>query len=115
MAKCNVCNQEMMKADSCTSNQLRYTPYLKQNSTTGWQHLDRKKQVTLDRIRCGQENGYRDVVIAEKMERCSDCNVKVGEFHHPGCDWEECPRCNRQLISCTCHEDAKVIELIPAK
>lgn len=26
-------------------------------------------------------------------ERCHDCRVKIGGFHHPGCDVERCPIC----------------------
>lgn len=33
---------------------------------------------------------------------CHDCNVNAGQFHHPGCDMERCPKCNGQLISCGC-------------
>jgi hypothetical protein len=29
-----------------------------------------------------------------------------GYFHHVGCDWEECPRCHDQLLSCDCDPDA---------
>lgn len=38
-------------------------------------------------------------------ERCHDCNVKRGRYHHPGCDVEECPGCHGQLISCGCLDD----------
>lgn len=38
-------------------------------------------------------------------ERCRDCNVAEGGFHHPGCDKEECPKCKGQLISCGCLDD----------
>ncbi len=34
--------------------------------------------------------------------RCHDCGAKVGHFHHPGCDVEECPKCGGQLIGCSC-------------
>lgn len=34
--------------------------------------------------------------------RCHDCGAKVGKFHHPGCDVEECPKCGGQLIGCSC-------------
>lgn len=37
-----------------------------------------------------------------KEKKCHDCGVKEGETHKPGCDWEECPFCHKQLISCNC-------------
>ncbi len=37
-----------------------------------------------------------------KAERCGDCGVRPGAYHHRGCDMEECPRCRGQLISCGC-------------
>jgi len=33
---------------------------------------------------------------------CKDCGVLADQFHVPGCDFEECPRCNAQLLSCDC-------------
>lgn len=44
-------------------------------------------------------NEYRE---DEPDHHCHDCNVSVGQKHHPGCDMEECPRCHGQLISCGC-------------
>lgn len=39
-------------------------------------------------------------------ERCHDCSVAVGGYHHPGCDMERCPRCgDRQLFLCGCVEN----------
>lgn len=46
--------------------------------------------------------------MAEYMasdNRCHDCGIKPGGFHHPGCDNERCPRCQGQLISCGCLGD----------
>ena len=38
-------------------------------------------------------------------ERCHDCNIAPGGFHHPGCCLERCPKCGGQLISCGCLDD----------
>lgn len=44
--------------------------------------------------------------------RCHDCNIVHGNYHHPGCDVERCPRCGGQLISCDCpdHRHAASVE-----
>lgn len=44
---------------------------------------------------------------AHDSERCHDCNIADGGFHHPGCDMERCPRCNGQLIGCGCLDDGR--------
>lgn len=33
---------------------------------------------------------------------CPDCNTAPGQKHRPGCDLEECPYCERQLLACGC-------------
>jgi len=42
---------------------------------------------------------------SHRRERCGDCFVKLGEFHVLGCDWEQCPKCLGQSISCGCGEE----------
>jgi hypothetical protein len=37
----------------------------------------------------------------KKIKRCS-CGVAEGHFHIPGCEFERCPFCGGQLISCEC-------------
>ncbi len=34
--------------------------------------------------------------------RCPDCNVRIGGYHHPGCEYEICPKCSGQLLTCGC-------------
>src|SRR5262245_28686447 len=48
---------------------------------------------------------------AEPGERCGDCGVAIGKYHHPGCDIEICPRCQCQLISCNCRVKESELEL----
>ena len=31
---------------------------------------------------------------------CPDCSAADGEYHKLGCDWERCPVCGLQLLSC---------------
>ena len=40
---------------------------------------------------------------------CHDCNARQGEYHHPGCDMEKCPKCGGQLIG---FHDCEVTEVL---
>jgi hypothetical protein len=33
---------------------------------------------------------------------CHDCNVTEGQYHHHGCDSEDCPLCGGQAAFCDC-------------
>lgn len=33
---------------------------------------------------------------------CGDCLATHGEYHMTECDWEMCPKCGKQLLSCDC-------------
>jgi hypothetical protein len=79
MARCDVCHRDMLRVVSCVPEVIvigdkEYSP-----------------------IPYGEDRkGY------ETAERCHDCGVVKGGYHHPGCDMEECPKCGWQLISCGC-------------
>ena len=33
---------------------------------------------------------------------CPDCGVVPGNWHRPGCVWEQCPYCGDHLVDCIC-------------
>lgn len=90
MAKCQDCKQEMLRVDGCTFPLLH------------WTSTDESIAFDYARIRNGQEK-----FGAFSVGRCHDCYVRSGNYHHLGCDVEECPRCGNQWISCECHEQGK--------
>jgi hypothetical protein len=39
----------------------------------------------------------------QKIDRCCGCGVAFGEFHHVGCQEEECPKCHQLIFDgCRC-------------
>jgi len=45
------------------------------------------------------------------MSKCRGCEVDEGQFHGLGCEYEYCPFCNAQLMSCNCvYEKLGLIE-----
>jgi len=84
MARCQDCGKEMLRAHSCTVDTI----------------IDSKGN-KYKRIPYGQEKPIEGV---ELPERCHDCGVKKGGYHHWACDMEQCMRCagGGQLISCEC-------------
>ena len=49
----------------------------------------------LPRVRFGYE---RDVADSP----CVGCGRYYFDYHAPGCDWEQCPACGGQLVTCGC-------------
>lgn len=85
MAICNWCEKEMSGnegADSCIANNFVLFP-------------DGEKLLPIP----------YDPDYGDEDQRCHDCNIKRGGFHHPGCDMERCPKCFCQLISCGCLDE----------
>jgi hypothetical protein len=72
MAICEFCNQDMLAAAGCIKVPVGAT----------------------EPIRHGEETRNR-----KPRPRCHDCNAALGQYHHPGCDAEECPVCHGQA----CH------------
>lgn len=90
-AVCDDCDQHMLEVDGC--------------SLEVYVHPEGDK--VYPRIKYGHETranyGRNDDGSMMKDWRCSDCGCFTDNFHHPGCDVEECPRCHRQFISCDCN------------
>ena len=79
MAICKYCKKEMTIANSCIKVKVgKYNP-----------------------IRYGDEDRGEDYIV-DGDDRCHDCGILVGGYHHPGCDWEECPSCGGQALGCNC-------------
>ena len=83
MAVCEFCNREMKLARSCQQGDPGQIPF-------GSERVDEHLPSPIK------------AMLSHKDERCPDCNVERGGYHHPRCDGEECPKCHGQLISCEC-------------
>lgn len=83
-AICPHCKRDMRKTRTCSNRTIEIggTEY--------------------DLIPYGSESPDRRVPDGREYDRCGDCGVKRGGYHHPRCNMEECPRCHDQLISCYC-------------
>jgi len=60
-------------------------------------NINRKR---FERVPFGEEKLFK--VHDDDVEICHDCLARRGEVHNISCDSEECPRCQRQLLSCRC-------------
>jgi len=79
---CNYCKEDMSIVDNCKWAEINGVEYPNNEKLpASTYHFD------------------------EQSGRCHDCNIKHGNYHHPGCDVERCPKCKDQLISCGCLHD----------
>lgn len=91
MAICPTCGKEMTNTEdtSCCKYLLFVDRY------------NNSKMELYERIPAGDPDDLLHYDM-EDDQRCHDCNVGKGEYHHFNCDAERCPRCNMQLLSCDC-------------
>ena len=83
MATCTVCNLEMLTAEGCAVGTIT---------------LDR---AVFDRIPHGGSEAW-----GPATKRCNDCGAAPGKIHHPGCQYEACPKCNApQMFACDCAKE----------
>lgn len=82
MKTCAACNTDQNTDPGCVEKEIVYT------------------MEVLDAVRHGDETREGDIPLRDLG--CSDCGAERGEFHHPGCDHEECPSCGAQLLTCNC-------------
>ncbi len=83
-AICKYCNQDMRQADGCVK-----------------MPIDLKDGRKLDPIPYGSESEEYSGGGVNPSE-CHDCAARIGHYHHTGCDWEQCPNCGGQLLTCEC-------------
>lgn len=69
MAICKYCGKDMLSSDSCVLIPIKHN----------------KKNY--DPLKFGEDckEGW-----ANKIGKCPDCGIKLGGYHHPGCDVEVC-------------------------
>lgn len=85
MAICTWCEREMTEAASCTVTVLH------------------QQGEAIAVTKFGTERGW------PRMERCGDCGVERGGYHHPGCDIRRCPVCGGQMFSSHARGRSKII------
>ena len=64
------------------------------------------KGVAYPRVPYGSETFRLSVDAATTP--CRHCCTIEGKLHEPLCDYEQCPKCGRQRMSCDCEFDGDV-------
>lgn len=85
MAKCEICNREMLTSKGCAISEI---------SISGKKYK---------RIKVGDKFDFNEGVEDPDF-KCHDCGATTGHYHHWGCDAERCPKCYEQLIGCECED-----------
>lgn len=90
-ATCGTCKKDMLGVDGC----IKFPVTIAGKDYDPVPYFSEERYANLDIVKEQRK---------DPNHRCHDCGVKAGQFHHPGCDVEECPLCHHQLISCGCLE-----------
>ena len=102
MAVCKYCELEMHTAEGCKKMPVK--------TVDG--EFDPIPYGSESRDKSPAPGQYHHGVLIGDPPRCHDCSAFPGFYHHVGCDWEECPRCHDQLLSCDCEPVEKEAEEI---
>jgi len=127
MTHCFKCGQDMTEVAGCDDNRMitfadgaEVEPIPQGEAERDRTHqeivADYERQIenggrgklTVEDIRGEMENFEDNWEPAGWNNRaCHDCGADAGEYHHPGCDSEECPRCQGQYLTCSCVTEEK--------
>ena len=80
---CEICRKEIAPRDGCEI----FNVYCNDRS--------------YDRVKAGYEKLYAGSDTTDDVT-CPSCNVGMGQYHHWGCNVEECPLCRAPIIDCNC-------------
>ncbi len=52
------------------------------------------------RVPYGQETFWNSIIAPSQP--CPCCSTLQGQLHEPLCEYEQCPKCGQQVMSCDC-------------
>ncbi len=72
ISNCKFCQKEIWGSKGCTFNEIKI------------------------------DGEWHERLPYDGIDRCHDCGISSGHYHHLGCDMESCPVCYGQMIWCNC-------------
>lgn len=123
MGECQACGKDMNDVDGCDPDRTitfndgdTVDPIPFGESDRGLFSYGDMVESFEEDIEAGGRGNLSEAVTREQFEEwkdnttpeeynnrpCHDCGAEQGEYHHPGCDMEECPKCGGQYFICDC-------------